>query len=56
MIVKLEEDPLTGELILPLPDEIMEELDVDIGDELEWIDNEDGTFTIRKFDFRRYAQ
>jgi hypothetical protein len=56
MIVKLEEDPLTGELILPLPDEIMEELDIDIGDELEWIDNEDGTFTIRKFDFRRYAQ
>jgi len=56
MIVKLEEDPLTGELILPLPDEIMEELDIDIGDELEWIDNEDGTITIRKFDFRRYAQ
>lgn len=56
VIVKLEEDPLTGELILPLPDEIMEELDIDIGDELEWIDNEDGTFTIRKFDFRRYAQ
>lgn len=56
MIVKLEEDPLTGELILPLSDELLEELDMDIGDELEWLDNEDGTFTIRKYDWRRYAQ
>ena len=55
MIVKLTEDE-NGDLILPLPDEIMEHLDMNIGDVLEFIDNEDGTFTIQKYDYRRYVQ
>lgn len=56
MIVKIEIDPKTGDLILPLPEELLKQLDLEIGHELEWIDNEDGSFTIRKYDWRRYAQ
>lgn len=44
--VTLEED---GEdLILPLTDEMIEGLGWQIGDTLEWIDNKDGTWSIRK--------
>lgn len=44
--VTLEED---GEdCVLPLPDEILDELDWNEGDILEWIVNEDNTITIRK--------
>ena len=47
-IVTLEEDPETGDLILPLSDELLEELGWKIGDTLEWIDNGNTTWTIRK--------
>lgn len=56
MIVEIEEDKKTGDLVLPIPDEILKHINADIGDTLEFIDNEDGTFTIRKMDWRRYAQ
>jgi hypothetical protein len=46
--VKLIED---GEdLILPLPDEVLMHLDLKEGDVLEWIDNQDGTFSLKKKD------
>jgi len=35
-IVRLEEDPKTGELILPIPDEILVEVGWGEGDELIW--------------------
>lgn len=42
----LEED---GEdLILPLSNEILKSLDWAIGDTINWIDNNDGTFTLKK--------
>lgn len=41
----IEED---GELILPFPEELMKELGWKVGDTLQWIDNNDGTFTIVK--------
>ena len=42
----LEED---GEdLILPLPEELLENLDWNIGDRLEWTDQGNGTWSIRK--------
>lgn len=37
-----------GECIMPIPDEIMEEMGLEIGDELEFIDNKNGTITLRK--------
>lgn len=47
MIVNLETDE-NGELVLPLGDEIFADLGWQIGDTIEWIDNEDGTWTLRK--------
>ena len=35
-IVRLEEDPDTGELILPIPDELLVQVGWDEGDELIW--------------------
>ena len=46
MIVTLEEDG--DDLILPFPDKIIDELGWKEGDELEWIDNGDGSLTLRK--------
>jgi hypothetical protein len=46
-IVTIEEDE-NGELILPLGDKIFDDLGWKIGDIVEWIDNEDGTWTLRK--------
>ena len=46
--IKLEEDPETGDLIMPLTDEIMESAGWKTGDTLEWIDNKNGTWVIRK--------
>jgi hypothetical protein len=46
--VYLETDPKTGDLILPLSDEMTAGLGWEIGDTLEWIDNKDGSWTIKK--------
>lgn len=46
--VKVEEDPETGDLILPLPQELLDTQGWKEGDELEWIDNGDGTWCIVK--------
>jgi hypothetical protein len=43
------EDPdHPGEMILDLGDEICEHLGWQEGDTLQWIDNKDGTWTLRK--------
>ena len=47
-IVTLEEDPETGDLILPLNDDILEDTGWKTGDTIEWIDNKDGSWTMRK--------
>lgn len=47
-IVTLESDPETGDLILPLSDEILEGSGFSLGDTVEWINNNDTTWTIRK--------
>jgi hypothetical protein len=41
-------DDGSGDLILPLTDEIMESAGWQIGDTLEWIDNKNGTWSIKK--------
>ena len=46
-IVTIQEDE-NGELILPLGDDVCEELGWKIGDTLDWKDNGDGSWTITK--------
>lgn len=46
--VEVVEDPETGDLILPFTDEILEEVGWKSGDTLEWIDNKDGSWSLRK--------
>lgn len=46
--ITLEEDPETGDLILPFTDEILKELGWQEGDTLEWIDNKDGSWSLVK--------
>jgi len=46
--VTLEEDPKTKDLILPLPQDLLDLQGWVEGDTLEWIDNKDGTWGIQK--------
>jgi len=48
--VIVQEDPDTKELVLPLSDEILAELGWKIGDTLEWVDQKDGSWVLRKKD------
>lgn len=45
---QLIEDPETGDLILDLGPEVFDQLGWRAGDQLEWLDNKDGTWTIKK--------
>jgi hypothetical protein len=47
-IATLQEDSKTGDLILPLPDDLMKSQGFEIGDVLKWKDNKDGSFSISK--------
>lgn len=47
-IITLEEDAETGDLILPLNDEILAGTGWQTGDTLDWINNGDGSWTMRK--------
>ena len=47
-VATLQEDPKTGDLILPLPDDLMKSQGFSIGDILKWKDNKDGSFSITK--------
>ena len=44
--VTLEEDG--DDCILPLPDEVLDQLDWHDGDMLDWVINDDNTITIKK--------
>jgi hypothetical protein len=46
--VTAEEDPVTGDIVLPLPPDLLELQGWVEGDTLEWIDNKDGTWSIQK--------
>lgn len=46
--IKLEEDPKTGDLILPFTTEILQEVGWKEGDTIEWIDNKDGSWSLVK--------
>ena len=49
MIVELVEDE-NGDLILPLSDELCSELGWKVGDTIEWIDNGDGSWSMKKME------
>ena len=46
--ITVEEDPETGELILPLPKDMLQLQGWTEGDILEWIDNNDGSWSLTK--------
>ncbi len=46
--VKTEQDPDTGDLLLPLPDDLLEAAGFSEGDVLDWKNNEDGSYTLTK--------
>ena len=46
--VIIEEDTDTGDLLLPLPEEMLQLQGWSEGDTLKWIDNKDGSWSIQK--------
>lgn len=46
-ILSIEEDEF-GNLFVPLSDELLKEVGWKIGDTIEWIDNKDGSFSLKK--------
>ena len=44
----VEEDPETGELMLPFSDEMLAEVGWKTGDTLTWTDNKNGSWTLSK--------
>jgi hypothetical protein len=49
----LVEDPEhPGEILLDLGDELCEQMGWKVGDTITWIDNGDGTFTLKKADVK----
>ena len=46
--ITVEEDPVTGDLILPFPDGLCDQLGWEINDTLDWEDNGDGSYTLSK--------
>jgi hypothetical protein len=46
--ITVEEDPATGDLILPFPADFLELQGWVEGDVLEWTDNKDGTWSLSK--------
>ena len=48
--VHLEQDPETGDLIMPLPTELLNQVGWDFGDTLIWEDMHNGSWSLRKAD------
>jgi hypothetical protein len=46
--VTLEEDPETGELVMPFPPELLAQVGWDYGDELIWTEIDHGSFVLSK--------
>jgi hypothetical protein len=43
-----ETDDGSGDLVLPLPQDMLDEFGWNTGDNLKWIERDDGTWEIRK--------
>lgn len=46
--ITVEQDPETGDIVLPLPEEMLKIQGWKEGDEFEWEDNKDGSWSIKK--------
>jgi hypothetical protein len=46
--VEVVTDPKSGELMLPFPPDLLSQMGWGEGTDLSWIDNENGTWTIKK--------
>ena len=46
--ITLETDPETGDLIMPLPTDLLSQMGWDFGDELIWEDLHNGSWSLRK--------
>ncbi len=46
--ITTKEDPETGEIVLPLPEDLMVNQGWKEGDTLEWIEDADGSWIIKK--------
>ena len=46
--ITLEEDTETGDLILPFPQDLLDQTGWKEGDVLNWIDNNDGSWSLTK--------
>lgn len=46
--VQIEQDPETGELLMPFPPDLLSQMGWAEGTDLSWIDNENGTFTLKE--------
>jgi len=51
----IEEDPVTGDGILTLPPELLKETGWKEGDNLLWIDNHDGSWSLIKEDLTNFV-
>jgi hypothetical protein len=47
-VITLVEDPETGDLIMPIPDDIWQQTGWEIGDTLVWKDEGNGSFSVSK--------
>jgi bifunctional DNA-binding transcriptional regulator/antitoxin component of YhaV-PrlF toxin-antitoxin module len=46
--LKVEQNELTGEYYFILPELLLKEMNWRTGDNIEWVNNKDGTFTLKK--------
>ena len=46
--LEVQEDPNTGELFIELSNELLTETGLAVDDTIEWIDNNNGSWTMRK--------
>lgn len=54
-VVSLEYDEETGDAILPLTDEIMLAAGWNLGDDIEWINNGDGSWSMKKVEKKQWV-
>jgi len=46
--LKVEQNELTGEYYFILPETLLKEMNWKTGDNIEWVSNKNGTFTLKK--------
>lgn len=47
-ILEIKKDTLTDQLYVELPEDLLEKMKWKNGDEIEWVDNKDGSFSLKK--------